>query len=187
MDLASPLMWAQIISIGLMALALGLDALSLGLGIGMKGIRKLDILKISVATALFHMIMPLAGMWMGGYISMLLGKVATMCGGILLLLLGAHMVYSSLRAEASKPYDHRSFLGLTLFSLSVSIDSFSVGVSLGMFAGDVLLTVLMFGAAGGLMSVIGLLLGRRVGEWIGEYGEALGGVILLAFGIKFLL
>lgn len=187
MDLASPLLWGQFISIGLMALALGLDALSLGLGIGMRGIRKLDIAKISVVTALFHILMPLAGMWMGGYISALIGKVATICGGVLLLLLGAHMVYSSLRAEESPTYDHRSFWGLMLFSLSVSIDSFSVGVSLGMFAGDVLMTVLMFGTAGGLMSVAGLTLGRRVGEWVGEYGEALGGVILLAFGIRFLL
>ncbi|MGF7035274.1 putative Mn2+ efflux pump MntP [Paenibacillus mucilaginosus] len=184
---SSPLMWAQFVSIGLMALALGLDALSLGLGLGMKGIRKLDILKVSAVTALFHVLMPLAGMWMGGYISVLLGKVATMCGGLLLLLLGGHMIYSSLHPGEERSYDHRSFVGLLLFSLSVSIDAFSVGVSLGMFAGDVLLTVGMFGAAGGLMSIIGLLLGRHVGEWIGEYGEMLGGVILMAFGLKFLL
>ena len=36
------------------------------------------------------------------------------------------------------------------------------------------------------MSVMGLLLGRRVGKWMGEYGEAFGGVILLMFGFKFL-
>ncbi|TVY09277.1 manganese efflux pump MntP [Paenibacillus cremeus] len=187
MDWTSPLVWGQIITIWLMAAALGLDALSLGLGIGMKGIRKLDILKVSAVIALFHMLMPLGGMLMGGYISILLGHVATICGGALLILLGTHMLYSSLRSDESRSVDHRSFWGLMLFSLSVSIDSFSVGVSLGMFAGDLVLTVLMFGVMGGLMSVAGLMLGRRVGQWIGEYGEALGGVILLAFGIKFLI
>ncbi|WP_159885325.1 manganese efflux pump MntP [Paenibacillus puerhi] len=187
MDGAGPMMWGQVISIGLLALALGLDAMSLGLGMGMRGIRKLDILKISLIIALFHGAMPLAGIWIGGYISLLLGKVATICGGILLLLLGGHMVYATLRKTETGGYDHRSLWGMLLFAFSVSVDSFSVGVSLGMFAGDVWLTVLLFGAAGGLMSVIGLLLGRRVGSWIGEYGEALGGVILVAFGLHFLL
>ncbi|SDE33392.1 Putative Mn2+ efflux pump MntP [Paenibacillus sp. UNCCL117] len=187
MDMAAPVLWGQIISIGLLAMALGLDALSLGLGIGMRGIRKLDIMKISLTIALFHVLMPLAGIWMGGYLSMLLGKIATVCGGILLLLLGGHMVYNTLRKTESGGYDHRSFWGMLLFAFSVSVDSFSVGVSLGMFAGDIWLTVLMFGVAGGLMSVLGLLLGRHVGNWVGEYGEALGGVILGAFGIHFLL
>lgn len=186
MTWASPLFWGHFVTILIMAVALGLDALSLGLGIGMKGIRKLDVLKISFVIAIFHMIMPLAGMWMGGYVSGLLGHVATLCGGILLLLLGAHMVYSSLRGEEVQSFDHRTLWGITLFSLSVSIDSFSVGVSLGMFSGDRLLTVLMFGTIGGLMSVIGLMLGRRVGSWVGEYGETFGGVILVAFGLKFM-
>ncbi|WP_284643102.1 manganese efflux pump MntP [Paenibacillus silviterrae] len=185
MTWASPLFWGHFVTILIMAVALGLDALSLGLGIGMKGIRKLDILKISLVIAFFHMIMPLGGMWMGGVVSGLLGQVATICGGILLLLLGAHMVYSSLKGDEVQSFDHRTLWGITLFSLSVSIDSFSVGVSLGMFAGDPLLTVLVFGAVGGLMSVTGLMMGRHVGSWVGEYGETFGGIILLAFGLKF--
>jgi putative Mn2+ efflux pump MntP len=36
------------------------------------------------------------------------------------------------------------------------------------------------------MSVLGLLLGRKVSRSLGGYGEALGGVILLAFGLLFL-
>ncbi|MCS7460014.1 manganese efflux pump MntP family protein [Paenibacillus doosanensis] len=187
MDWATPLMLGQFIAIFIMAVALGLDALSLGIGIGMKGIRKLDILKLSVVIALFHMLMPLLGMFMGSYVSSLLGGIATKAGGALLLLLGVHMVYSSLKGEETRSIDHRTLWGITLFALSVSIDSFSVGVSLGMFAGDMALTVVMFGTVGGMMSIIGLLLGSKMGRWIGEYGEAMGGVILLAFGLHFLL
>lgn len=186
MDWTSPLMVGQFIAILVMAIALGLDALSLGIGIGMKGIRKLDILKLSFVIALFHMLMPLMGMFMGGYVSSLLGGVATKAGGALLLLLGFHMVYSSLKGEEVRSIDHRTLWGIVLFALGVSIDSFSVGVSLGMFAGDVVLTVLMFGSVGGLMSIIGLMLGSKMGHWVGEYGEAMGGVILLAFGVHFL-
>lgn len=177
----------QLLTILVMAVALGLDAFSLGIGIGMKGIRLRDILKISVVIGLFHILMPLIGMFTGQYVGSLLGHVATSAGGMLLILLGAHMVYSSFRGEAVQSFDHRTLWGLFLFSLSVSIDSFSVGVSLGMFATDIVLTVLVFGAFGGLLSIAGLMLGRRMGSWVGEYGEAFGGIILVAFGIKFLL
>ncbi|NOU95025.1 manganese efflux pump [Paenibacillus sp. LMG 31456] len=187
MEWASPLMIGQLITLLIMAVALGLDALSLGIGIGMRGIRKLHIIQLSLLIALFHMLMPLVGMFTGGYVGSLLGGVATKAGGILLVLLGVHMVYSSLKGEAARSIDHNTTWGMVLFALSVSIDSFSVGVSLGMFAGDRFLTVVLFGAVGGLMSIIGLMLGRRLGRWIGEYGEAMGGVILLAFGINFLL
>jgi len=177
----------QLVTVFVMAFALGLDAFSLGVGIGLKGIRLLDILKLSLIIAGFHVLMPLAGMFAGNYVGTLLGGVATSAGGALLLLLGGHMIYSSLRGEAVQPFDHRTLWGALVLALSVSIDSFSVGVSLGMFASDVATTVMLFGLFGGLMSILGLLLGRRVGRNMGGYGEACGGVILFAFGLLFLL
>lgn len=184
---ADSVQMGQFITILIMALALGMDAFSLGIGMGVRGIRLLNIARVSLVIGLFHILMPLMGMFMGQYVSTLLGDVATAAGGALLVVLGAHMVYTALRGDSSIAFDHRSFWGLLLFALMVSIDSFSVGVSLGMFASDILLTVLTFGLFGGGMSVLGLLLGRRVGHWVGEYGEALGGIILLVFGIRFLL
>ncbi|MEK4276694.1 manganese efflux pump MntP [Paenibacillus sp. FSL R7-0026] len=176
----------QLVTILIMAIALGLDAFSLGIGIGMKGIRLRDVLRISIVTALFHIIMPLIGMYMGKYVSSLLGDITTYAAGGLLVLLGAHMVLNAFREGDTKLVDHRSLLGVVLFSLSVSVDSFSVGVSLGMFSSDLILTVLAFGVCGGVMSVMGLLLGRRVSQNLGDYGEAIGGAILLAFGLLFI-
>lgn len=82
--------------------------------------------------------------------------------------------------------DHRPLPGMLLFALSVSVDSFSVGLSLGMFQSNLIVTVLAFGISGGVMSVMGLLLGRRASRNLGDFGEALGGVILLAFGLAFI-
>ncbi|WFR64232.1 manganese efflux pump MntP family protein [Paenibacillus amylolyticus] len=176
----------QLVTILIMAVALGLDAFSLGIGIGMKGIRLRDVLRISTVTALFHIIMPLIGMYMGKYASSLLGDITTYVAGGLLVLLGGHMILNAFREGDTKLVDHRSLLGVILFSLSVSVDSFSVGVSLGMFSSDLILTVLAFGVCGGLMSIMGLLLGRRVSQNLGDYGEAIGGAILLAFGLLFI-
>ena len=171
----------------LIAVALGMDAFSLCVGIGMKGIRLLHVAKISAAIAAFHVVMPLVGLFMGQYVSALLGGVATMIGGGLLVLLGGHMIYNSLRGGDAPSFNTGSLFGLLAFALSVSVDSLSVGVSLGMFATDLALTVLLFGTMGGLLSVVGLLIGRRVGQMTGEYGEALGGAVLLVFGILFLI
>jgi putative Mn2+ efflux pump MntP len=177
----------QMLTILVMAVALGMDAFSLGIGIGLKGVRLRDVVKLSTIIAIFHVLMPLGGMITGQYVSSLLGGIATSAAGALLLLLGGHMVYSSLRGEAVDSIDHRTVWGMLVFSFSVSMDSFSVGVSLGMFSAHVLLTVLMFGFFGGLMSVLGLMLGRRASQSLGGYGEALGGVILFAFGLLFLI
>lgn len=176
----------QFATLLLMAIALGMDAFSLGIGIGLKGIRLRDILKLSTVIALFHVIMPLAGIFTGQLVSGLLGEVATTVAGILLVLLGGHMIYSSLRGEAVQSFDYRSVWGTFIFALSVSIDSFSVGVTLGMFAADLVLAILLFGFFGGVMSILGLLLGRRVSRNLGEYGEAFGGAVLFVFGILFI-
>ena len=178
--------WGQLITIFMMAIALGMDALSLGVGIGIRGIRLLHVLRISLLIGLFHVLMPILGIFTGQYLGSLLGRVTGYAAGGLLLLLGGHMIINSYRGGVAKMIDYRAWGGMLLFSLSVSIDSFSVGVSLGMFKSDLLLTVLIFGIIGGLMSMIGLLLGRRVSDKLGHYGEALGGAILLAFGLMFI-
>ena len=175
--------WGQLLTVFMMAIALGMDAFSLGIGVGMKGIRLLHILRISLLIGFFHIVMPLVGMFTGQYVSLLLGQVAAYAAGGLLLVLGTHMMINALRGGLNPIMDYRSWLGSVLFSISVSVDSFSVGVSLGMFRSDIALTIAAFGICGTLMSVLGLLLGRRVSRNLGEYGEAIGGAILFAFGL----
>ncbi|MFC7678614.1 manganese efflux pump MntP family protein [Paenibacillus sp. GCM10028914] len=176
----------QLATILIMAVALGLDAFSLGIGVGMRGIRLRHILMISLLIAFFHMIMPLIGLVAGRYVGALLGQVTGFAAGGLLVLLGGHMIWNSFRKEEGGFVNPTTLLGMLLFSLSVSIDSFSVGVSLGMFVKDMLPIVISFGVIGGLMSILGLTIGRQAASKLGEYGEMLGGVILLAFGLMFI-
>ena len=178
-----PGQWLTLLAI---ASALGMDAFSLGIGIGMRGIRLLHILRMSTIIGLFHLVMPLMGMLAGQYMGSLLGEIASGAGGILLVLLGLHMVYSSIKGEKASPVDYTTFWGTLLFALGVSVDSLSVGVSLGLFATDIVLTVLLFGLAGGTLSILGLWLGNKVAPGLGGYGEAFGGVILFVFGIQFI-
>lgn len=177
----------QALTLLCMALALGFDAFSLGLGIGLKGIRLRDIVKLGVVIGLFHVLMPVGGILTGQFVSGLLGQVATSAAGVLLVLLGLHMMYSSFQGEEVRSFNHRSLWGLLVLALSVSVDAFSVGITLGMFAANLWLSILLFGLFGGAMSMLGLLLGRRVSGNLGEYGEACGGAILFVFGVLFIV
>lgn len=182
----SPSEWGQFMTLVLMAAALGMDALSLGVGIGLRGIRLLTILKVSIIVGIFHTLLPLLGMFMGKYFSMILGELAVMVGGGLLILLGTHMLYSAFLGDGVQSIVFKNIWGLLLISLMVSLDSFSVGVSMGMVVDDIWLTVSLFGIFGGILAMIGLLIGRKFGHWTGNYGEGLGGVVLLVFGLYFI-
>lgn len=180
--------FSELLTIGMLAIALGMDAFSLGIGMGLRGAKRREILRIGTMVALFHLLMPLLGMMAGQYAGELLGGLAHDVSGGLLALLGGHMIYSAFYGGEGQAVDYRSWIGLILFALGVSIDSFSVGVSLGMGMYHPLLwlTVLAFGIVGGLMSMVGVMLGRSIGGRLGKYGEAVGGAILLGFGLVFI-
>ncbi|HEX7065615.1 MAG TPA: manganese efflux pump MntP family protein [Bacillales bacterium] len=176
----------EVFTLFVMAFALGMDAFSVGLGMGMLELRLKRILKVGFVIGAFHMVMPLFGMLIGDYLSDYFGEMAALLGGILLLLLGAQMVYSSLFGDREAMVAPIGF-GLVLFALSVSLDSFSVGLSLGIYGARMWITIFMFGAVSTVLTWSGLLMGRKFQKWLGTYSEILGGCILFAFGLKLLL
>jgi manganese efflux pump family protein len=140
-----------------------------------------------VSIGIFHILMPLIGIALGRILSSFMKEIAVMVGGGILCFLGIHMVLQSWRKKEEEERFHvHSILRILLFSTSVSIDSLSAGLSLGFFAVDTSLAILLFGCAGTLLSATGLYLGRFMGEWVGNYGEVVGGLILILLGSKFL-
>ncbi|MFD1735165.1 manganese efflux pump MntP family protein [Bacillus salitolerans] len=178
--------FGEIVTLFIMAFALGMDAFSVGLGMGLIKLRLRQIFYIGITIGIFHVWMPLSGIVIGRFLSDQFGTIASIIGGVLLLLLGIQMFVSSFRKEEEPMITPVGF-GLFIFALSVSLDSFSVGLSLGIYRVHTVFAILMFGFVSMILTWIGLLLGRRVKDWIGAYSEALGGSILFAFGIKLLL
>lgn len=176
----------ELATLSIMAFALGMDAFSVGLGMGMIPLRLRQIAKIGAVIGLFHMGMPLAGMLIGRFLSEHFGTIATMVGGGLLLLLGLQMGLSSL-SSSDKPFVTPLGFGLLLFSLSVSLDSFSVGLSLGIYGARVIVTIILFGVFSMMLTWAGLMMGRKFQHYIGSYSELLGGCILFGFGLKLLI
>jgi manganese efflux pump family protein len=179
-------MAGELLTLILMAFALGMDAFSVGLGMGMFRLTKRHIFKIGVTIGLFHVWMPLLGMAAGRFLSEQFGAIAGLLGGLLLILLGVQMIWSSFKEDETSLITPVG-KGLFIFALSVSLDSFSVGLTLGIYGAQTALVLICFGVAAMVLTWIGLMVGRKVQGWLGTYSEALGGCILLAFGIKLLL
>lgn len=179
-------MVTEFITIGIMALALSLDAFSLSLGLGMAGLRYRRIFIIGSLIGLFHMLMPLAGIIIGQALSHYLGPLAYFIGGSGLIFLGIQMVVSSFKYGSDTFLAPRG-IGLFVFAISVSIDSFSAGLSLGMVGAKTWLTVISFGVISALLTWIGLIVGRKAGRWVGSHSEGIGGLILIIFGLKMIM
>lgn len=78
-----------------------------------------------------------------------------------------------------------SVLGLQ--AIATSIDALAVGVSFAALSVNVVLAASLIALTTALMCCIALVLGRRFGSMLGERATILGGIVLIAIGIKALL
>ncbi|HLU22873.1 MAG TPA: manganese efflux pump [Bacillaceae bacterium] len=168
-----------------MAFAVGMDAFSISLGLGIYRIRLRRIFYIGLVVGVFHVVMPTLGILTGHFLSGLFGQITTYIGGILLILLGIQMIYFCFREEENNAILPVGW-GIIFFSLLVSLDSFSAGLSLGMFGVRTAAAVICFGIIATCLTWSGFLIGRKVHNLLGTYAEVFGGVVLAAFGFQLL-
>ncbi|WP_407647344.1 manganese efflux pump MntP [Gracilibacillus oryzae] len=172
------------ISIVFMAFALGMDAFSVGLGIGMQAIRLKRIFIIGLTVGIFHIVMPFIGLILGTYISHNIEGIAILAAGLLLCGIGLQMIIHTFLKKDS-PLAPVGF-GLFVFAFTVSLDSFSVGLSLGLSGVETVLAIILFGLFSTILTWTALLIGRRTHHLLGTYSEILGGCILFGFGLNIL-
>jgi manganese efflux pump family protein len=180
----------SVLEILLLAVGLAMDcfAVSLGIGTTRQACAPRPIFRLSFHFGLFQSLMPLLG-WFGG------SRVAYLIGGVdhwvafgLLGWVGGRMIRSGFNA-GSESYSCDPSRGRTLVLLSVatSLDALAVGLSLAMLRVDILPPIIAIGGITALISVLGLLLGSRLGEAFGKRTEIVGGVILIGIGLRVLM
>ncbi len=77
------------------------------------------------------------------------------------------------------------FLEILLFGLAVSIDSFSIGIGLKSITNNTYLASLIFSITSFLFTFIGLIIGKKISEKIGEVAPIIGGLLLLILGFYY--
>lgn len=176
-------MSGELVTVAVMAVALSMDAFSIAVGLGLFGMRYRRIAAVGTSVGFFHIVMPLCGLVIGKMLSQYLGVIAIFTGGSGLIIIGLQMIVSSFSKDESPIFSPRG-IGLFIFSLSVSMDSFAAGLSLGMLGAQTWLTVGSFGIVSAVFTWAGLILGKKAGHLVGSSGEWIGGLVLIAFGVK---
>lgn len=169
-----------------MAIALGADAMSLCLGIGMAGIRRAQIYILTATIAAFHVLMPIIGFLIGELVGGYLDRAAAIIGALILIFLGGRMIKEVLSNKEQTKILLTNTLGLLVLAASVSMDALSVGFTLGVRDVNLIQAAAIMGIVAGIMTYIGLVFGRYIGQKMGDRAQIVGGIILIGIGISFL-
>jgi len=106
----------------------------------------------------------------------------------LLAAVGGKMIYESFKiGSEGKNSDPSNLLVVLVLSVATSIDALAVGITLSLLSGSILVAASIIGLITFVLSYLGVQIGKRFGHFFESKIEALGGVILVAIGIKILL
>ncbi len=174
----------------LIAIGLAMDcfAVSIACGIALKPFKLWPAFRIALTFGLFQAIMPLIGWLAGNTFKHLIESFDHWIAFGILLLLGGRMLWDYFFVHPDKkilnPYKKRVVFTL---ALATSIDALAIGLSFAFLRIELLLPVLLIGAASLLFSTIGLFIGHRYGHRFNIPAELFGGLVLIGIGVKILL
>lgn len=171
------------------ALGLAMDSFSVAIanGLATKTFITTKALKISAFFGFFQAIMPLIGWYAGVYILELISGFDHWVAFFLLTVVGLRMIYESIRKESDKFVSSLSIKMLLMLSIATSIDALAVGLSLSLLKVSVIIPAIVTGVVTFSLSFFGVYLGSRFGRILKNRVEFLGGLILVAIGVKILL
>jgi putative Mn2+ efflux pump MntP len=171
------------------ALSLAMDSFSVAITHGLSN-EEVDVataLKIGGFFGFFQAIMPVFGWLAGVNIIEFIAEVDHWVAFGLLCVIGGRMIYESLRTESRKLITSLSFGALMMLSVATSIDALAIGLSWSVLQIPILIPVLLTGIITFSLSFVGVYIGKKFGQYIHNKIEAIGGLILIAIGVKILL
>ena len=177
----------NLIEILLIAFGLAMDAFAVCLGAGttqhISGPR--PVFRLAFHFGLFQALMPVLGWLVGSTIEQWIAPVDHWIAFGLLAFVGVRMIRSGLDTEGeSHATDPSRGATLIMLSVATSIDAFAVGLSLAVLGVGIILPSIIIGLVAGGMSLLGIFLGGRLGKTFGKRMEVVGGLILIAIGVR---
>ncbi|NIQ93518.1 MAG: manganese efflux pump [Desulfuromonadales bacterium] len=169
------------------AMALAMDAFAVALAAGavIEPLTARHVFRLGFHFGLFQALMPVVGWLAGVTIQPWISAYDHWVAFALLAFVGGNMIREAQKDEPEREVtDPSRGLTLVMLSLATSIDALAVGLSLAVIGVDIAVPVLVIGLVAGIMTVIGLFLGRRIGAMWGKRVEILGGLVLLGIGLK---
>lgn len=105
----------------------------------------------------------------------------------LLGIIGTKMLIEGLKGGDEEPPDVIHFIPVLVLAVATSIDALAVGFSFAFLQVEPFIPAVIIGFVAAFISVIGVYSGGKAGHLLGRKVDILGGVILIAIGLKILL
>ena len=160
------------------AIALSMDAfaVSIGKGLSVKRLKASHCLITGAYFGGFQALMPLLGFLLASSFASYIQKFDHWIACVLLVLIGANMVREAFSKEEEQGNDSFAFRVMLPLAIATSIDALATGV-----------TFAMMGVTTFVFSVAGVKIGNLFGSRYQSKAELVGGLILIAMGIKILV
>jgi len=173
-----------------LAVALAMDAFAVALGtaLTLPKMTGRHLFRLGWHFGLFQALMPIVGWLAGMSIQKWIVSFDHWVAFGLLSFIGGRMLWEATHPEEkSERNDPTRGWSLMVLSVATSIDALAVGLTLAMLNVSIWFPSLIIGLVAGVLTIVGMLLGRRLnGHW-GPRVEILGGLVLIGIGIKILV
>ncbi|MDY0397075.1 MAG: manganese efflux pump MntP family protein [Desulfuromonas thiophila] len=174
-----------------LAVALAMDAFAVALATAaaLPCVTGRHLFRLSFHFGLFQGLMPVLGWLAGVRLQQLIAAYDHWVAFALLLWVGGKMLYEAFQPDDgdSPRCDPTRGLTLVTLSLATSIDALAVGLTLGVLGVSVWWPALVIALVAGAFTLVGMLLGCRIGQLWGPRMEMVGGLVLCGLGLKILL
>ncbi len=179
-----------LITIIIIAFALAMDAFAVSIVSG-AAYRQLNVkhaLRIAFSFGAFQAFMPLIGSLAGLTIKDHIADYDHWVVFGLLAAVGGKMIYESFKIKpANDKFNPSNVVVLLILSIATSIDALAVGITLSFLEVSIAVAVVIIGLVTFVLSYLGVYIGKKAGHFFESRIEAIGGLILIALGIKILI
>jgi len=164
-----------------LAAALAVDAAAAAAGLCAAGAPVRWLVAACVSFALAQGGMSALGAWGGGWLTAHASAWDHWIAFVLLSVVGARMIRGG---DADEDAPTVGAAGLVALSVATSIDALAAGVSLPLLSVGVPVAVVVIAGVTLALSAVGAAAGKALGHALGARVEAVGGVVLIALGVK---
>jgi manganese efflux pump family protein len=173
----------------LIAIALAMDsvAVSIATGVKFKSISLSTTLKISFFFGFFQGFMPLIGYLLGSTFASYINRVDHFIAFAILSFLGYKMIKEGMEDKIEEEISNLKDKTLFFLAIATSIDALAVGITFSFEEINILYAVSIIAIVTFLLCFFSVYLGKKVGRYLENKAEYLGGTILILLGIKILI
>ena len=152
-------------------------------------------LKAGLIFGVIEALTPIIGFGLGVAAASMIEAIDHWIAFGLLGAVGAKMIWEATKKDDETPADtgagekaaRRGLLALIATAVGTSIDAGAIGVGLAFLDENIWIIAAAIGFTTFALATLGLLIGKAVGTRFGKIVELLGGVALIALGLKILL